>query len=537
MFLSSIISEDFRLWQPNTTVIINAPTGCGKTTFNKRILLPYAIENNKEILYASNRVALDRQVKKEVCEFLGIPYSYIEGESYVELPGITLATYQALEERLDPNNFHNGIPFYHYVVFDEIHYLRTDSHFNPKVQRILEWMKTAKCAVKIVMSATIESTLPYLDYYDTAWMDVYESEYLIIRERFSNKNILNCLKGVPERMFVYTVPAIKPKYKIWVYEELEELVEVINADNTEEKWLIFQSNIVKAKKKLADNIDKEWKLLTADAKETEEMNQIIRNNRFEAKVLITTKVLDCGVSIHDKHLKNLVVETTDPEEFLQMIGRRRLQEGEDVELNLYIPKLSQKYFSNSLRMRIEPDIEFLNMSESERLKNIIASPKGYDRAKRFCDIRGLQLIINPIAVDVLEAERQYFKKVEAAMADDEMYFVKEQLRWINAESEFSKVIFTRKLRIKKAHEELERMLLRAENHELDKEQQNTFKEFCAEKLHVILSERFLDKNRTIGKRVIEDCFKEIGLSFVIETVGGKKKGEGTKWTIRRLEQS
>ena len=69
-------------------------------------------------------------------------------------------------------------------------------------------------------------------------------------------------------------------------------------------------------------------------------------------VLISTSVLDCGVTLHAKNVKNLVICQPNKTSFLQMLGRIRVGEGE--RINLYI----QSYPPNDRRICTEISSRF-----------------------------------------------------------------------------------------------------------------------------------------------------------------------------------
>lgn len=58
-------------------------------------------------------------------------------------------------------------------------------------------------------------------------------------------------------------------------------------------------------------------------------------------------MLDNGINILDHKLSNLVLTTFDDIDAIQMIGRKRLRDGE--RLNLYLPYGAAKFFSRQLR--------------------------------------------------------------------------------------------------------------------------------------------------------------------------------------------
>ena len=112
------------------------------------------------------------------------------------------------------------------------------------------------------------------------------------------------------------------------------MVSVINEDISDSKWLIFQSNKEKAEENLKKKLFCSAAMLSADSKDSKTMKTLIEQNMFEEKVLITTKVLDNGISIHDPKVRNIVLSTTSWSDFMQMKGRRRIHPDENVQLNI-----------------------------------------------------------------------------------------------------------------------------------------------------------------------------------------------------------
>ena len=65
---------------------------------------------------------------------------------------------------------------------------------------------------------------------------------------------------------------------------------------------------------------------------------IIKNERFDAKVLIATSALDSGINIADGEVKNLIIFYTDRTQFIQALGRKRLKSGmEAVNVWAFVP--------------------------------------------------------------------------------------------------------------------------------------------------------------------------------------------------------
>lgn len=63
-------------------------------------------------------------------------------------------------------------------------------------------------------------------------------------------------------------------------------------------------------------------------------NQIIERERFDCRILFTTRVSDNGINLTDKDIKHIIIETTDIVEFMQCLGRKRSQDENDT-INLY----------------------------------------------------------------------------------------------------------------------------------------------------------------------------------------------------------
>lgn len=84
--------------------------------------------------------------------------------------------------------------------------------------------------------------------------------------------------------------------------------------------------------------------------------QIAKTNSFECKVLISTSVMDAGVSIDVDDTMNLVLSQSDKTEFIQMLGRCRV--GEEGRVNLYI-KLLTAGAINGCRAQKENNLRFM----------------------------------------------------------------------------------------------------------------------------------------------------------------------------------
>ena len=144
------------------------------------------------------------------------------------------------------------------------------------------------------------------------------------------------------------------------FDRWDEIVAAILAAPENEKWLIFVES-----KKRGEDLLKQLKnsgcngvvFITAENKKshgTEEgaaFQSIVKNEAFQQRVLIATKVLDNGINIKDSALRHLVIDAFDETTFLQMLGRKRRLNAEE-RLHLYLQNKSEgemrKKFRNAI---------------------------------------------------------------------------------------------------------------------------------------------------------------------------------------------
>ena len=108
-------------------------------------------------------------------------------------------------------------------------------------------------------------------------------------------------------------------------------------ENPDAKWLIFCEN--KQKGMLLKNcLCEAHKIcaayLDADSKESEEWEKLCREERFDEQVMLCTTVLDCGVNIHDKKLRHIVLAADNQTTLIQCIGRKRLDFNETLQVHV-----------------------------------------------------------------------------------------------------------------------------------------------------------------------------------------------------------
>ena len=329
VYINDVVTEEeIKKWKPNNRILINSPTGSGKSTFIRRNLYQYCKTNDKKILILSNRVALKEQVISELIADGLVPKKPITAEN-IDLPYqiddknsiISVKNYQSIEKR-----FEYKIPFseifrhYDFVVFDEAHYLLNDS-FNRKTDYLLELLYPQNLdKIFIFLTATPDGIKTLTE---------FDSEY-----------------------GEYTIPKNYNYIKSITFYKSEKALEYILCNIPQNEKLIFFGTCEKSyelSKVIPDSAfycsqhNKEWsKYSNKDI-----FYEIVEDKTFKScKNLFSTSVLDNGVSLEDdlnidpRPLKHIIIEQPDFTTFLQCLGRKKVKSGETVKV--YI-----KHYSNS----------------------------------------------------------------------------------------------------------------------------------------------------------------------------------------------
>ena len=304
-YVSDMIGDDYKKWWHDKTIFIKTPTGSGKSFFILDKLLEYVVSNSGKILYLVNRKILKNQLEKEIDDIAN-KYDYI-----TKLKNhINIFTYQTIEKLLLENslekNYGNYFNEFSHVIYDECHYFLIDAAFNTSTELSYDFLRNTFCQrVQIFLSATMDNIRPILEK----------------RKEFYNENpsTYNRIINKPK---IYD--KIKPDYSyldVKLLEEKEDLIKRIleNFDDEKEKWLIFVDSIAYGKqlydeiidyyKKLNNIKDNYEDIIFLDASfknhgETKEAVDNIVKEKRSKKILITTSVMENGISLEDEYLRN-----------------------------------------------------------------------------------------------------------------------------------------------------------------------------------------------------------------------------------------
>lgn len=327
-YISNYISEtEVEGWTNSQPIFISAPTGSGKNTFvNEFLITKFDVDRyyneDEYFLYLVNRTALKEQVLNNLKESLKTKTI----RDYDEF--VYVCTYQELNTEIDEKNskirkmLEKGR--IKYAVMDECHFFLSDSVFNSSTYLLLKYLIiNLKSAVRVYMSATLE---------DVAQV-ILELEYKCRSIDFS------CLYYYFERNYNYIANICAYRK----FDEIENFVLETLTKYKEQKFIIFVSRKDEGKKlrnKLTNLniscvfISSETKFECADKDTYIEYQNIVHNEKFKSQVLISTSVMDNGITIKDKNVVNVVIDVFDRVEMLQMLGRIRVKK--DHQINLYI---------------------------------------------------------------------------------------------------------------------------------------------------------------------------------------------------------
>lgn len=367
LYLSQIFGEEhFEKWcNGRKKVFLNFPTGMGKTTLVLDYFVPFCKRKGKKVLILCNRRLLNAQYDFDLSERYTC-FSELEQD-------VVVMTYQQLGQMLRVKKSLKGfLAQFDVCVADECHFFYADSLFNAFDTYVLLqvliyetffktviFMTATGLEVRRLLRKVYESAKKYHDKESGGRIDT--RPYLLEDFDYSQEQMMN-----------YS------HVKCCFMEDMESLSNRLAAD--EQKSLIFIDN-----KKLATDFkelllktgkvkEKDIFLLNAEILDKNEQHEImqalIMSHKLEVKILITTSVLDNGVSIHDSKLGNIVLATESRVSFLQMLGRVRTENVE--KCNLFIFPRNKEYY----KKRVEQYCE--NYQKLAELESIIKKQQGID---------------------------------------------------------------------------------------------------------------------------------------------------------------
>lgn len=391
-YIADEIGEEYMKWEPGDIIFIKAPTGSGKSYFILHIFLKWVVQNGVRLLYLVNRRVLQEQLQEELDKDV-----YAEMFNYFRKPidlrqHIQIRTYQNLESEIKRDIISTAqmLSPYNYVVCDECHYFYSDSNFNTNTELSFDCIRYEfDSKVQIYMSATMDRL-----------KEMYtqrEPQYFEFRGELPGMQVLSKKGGLNQNWEkCYAVHENYEYIDLYKFQDLNELQRIIvsGIKKNDEKWLIFVDSIDHGKKIEKSLINSDEKEILSqdnvvfidanydkDEEAKKSVRQIVKEKCADRQIIISTAVMDNGISFWDFELRNLVILADTQESFIQMLGRKRKDER---RVNLYICQRDIAYFRRRLRY-VENVIAVFQ-------KNLNGLEKMYQRPK---NMNGDQIILSP----------------------------------------------------------------------------------------------------------------------------------------------
>ena len=132
MFISELIRNDIEMWKGGDVVLVDAPTGSGKTTAVLTEMRNEAMGRGKEILYIANRKILRRQIQAILGEEIGYAADEDSLFEIERFSGIAISSYQKIQY-FAKNNIPIALEDFCYIVFDEFQYILSYAMFQAEI--------------------------------------------------------------------------------------------------------------------------------------------------------------------------------------------------------------------------------------------------------------------------------------------------------------------------------------------------------------------------------------------------------------------
>lgn len=482
-YITDEIGNEYQNWTNGDIIFITASTGAGKSHFILNVYLDWIIKGGGKLLYLVNRRILREQLQNEVNTEIARVISKGFGLNKNIQNYINILTYQALENRMKSSylGLSECLKFmqqFTCVVCDECHYFYTDSNFNTGTELALDLIrKSFNNKLQIYISATADPIKKEMEKYF---------------EQKQNTSVIINFGGIfpycrEKKIFLeyggnYNFGGLRPHIVI----DKDSLIDKIQSNicDTKDKWMVFVDSIDAGKalqKALRCNSqikDSDIIFIDADYEKAEEadktVNEIVENKFSGKRVIISTAVMDNGITFQDSDLVNIAIFSDVKETFVQMLGRKRLNDNEII--HLYICKRSEKYFNKRYSyvhntvdtyFKHQSDLNILSKPFWYRKNNQSATVmlsysenffgdygiSGYENPyraisqqkildvllsnsieaqylKRFCYAVNGNISLNNLAIQRLLDLEAYYKEMVEKLADNENAFVEQQFEWL-----------------------------------------------------------------------------------------------------------
>jgi superfamily II DNA or RNA helicase len=256
--------------------------------------------------------------------------------------------------------------------------------------------------------------------------------------------------------YEYTFEPDYSYFDCYYFDEYQELYKEI--EKTVDKWLVFVNDGTEGTGMVESLTSKGISAVYIDSKTKSSKNRyakriykgIVDNGTFPCRVLVTTSVMECGVTLKDEAIKNIVISQSSKASFLQMLGRvRRQSEEERIRLmirriNFQTVKVNFDHNESALRFMSEFfRLQTKTMKDNnlhKRLTDEIQSKKMltylYPVPPNYFwrDVPFREYTLNRAAYWRLLYDQSYIVQLmKQYEKNDSTFYLREQLRWLSQE--------------------------------------------------------------------------------------------------------
>ncbi|WP_010236325.1 DEAD/DEAH box helicase family protein [Clostridium arbusti] len=406
----------------------------------------------------------------------------------------------------------NNISFdnYDYVIFDESQYYFSDSTFNIKTDLSFKRMIKDNTICKILLTATPRILENY-----------FKSNDIIIDYKYELST---------DYSYIRNITAFS------TYESIDSIIEDIPQ---EEQILLFTSakRALEISKKhngafICSQYNQYYDKYVKDTENEEERTNIIENGEFKNHLLCITTALDNGVNVKEgTPVKHIIIDIFDPDEFIQCLGRKRIGEGESINLYFYNYKDNRRIngFKSKITNSLERADYLLDHGQEEYVKHKFKN-------ERFTDTRIIDDILNTDnSIKKVVNECMYTKYQEDLILYNAILSKKNNFNYKNMIATALSVDKTFILELETTTEimSLEELLKEITGQKLYKDKQKELIEFI---------DLRQDRKQLKSPNSFNASFKEQGIPYVIDVPktktyrdeNGKVKREKSYWIVGKI---
>lgn len=345
-FVGNLFTPDrLSRFHNNSPVFVAAPTGTGKSTTILKQILPLIKSRGKRLLILGSRTCLMEQFKDQAASIeapeLKTNLSPAGMKAQHKFGSVDIYTYHQWYQILTSSPSQSMLSSYGAVICDEAHFFIQDAAFNEITHELLRLiLSKLHHALRFYLTATPELCLD-----------------AIIEAEKCHANIFTgfCQKYHPyspynNRFYLYYIASDYKYITPCFFTQHNEVIQIILNDKSNDKYLICVDNKdigLYLEKNLGKNLAEYIDAHLKDTTKAEDVDTIIKEERFNKKVLIATSFLDVGINLSDEHLKNIIIYNTSKTQFVQSMGRKRASSEEKIRLFIFIP--SPDYFTTMLK--------------------------------------------------------------------------------------------------------------------------------------------------------------------------------------------